>query len=96
MPVTSRQLKSSARTFEEDTLPGSAQTARPNGSESTRLDFGRHEERVPASGPNLAIERKTDDCSNHAPVLRVGIALQPQGLAHERSRLDQNRANLNS
>src|ERR1700741_3299941 len=80
----------------EDTQQGSAQTAGPNGSESTRLDFGRHEERVPACGPNPAIERKTVDRANHAPVLRVGIALQPQALAHERSRLDQNRANLNT
>src|SRR5437879_4503579 len=80
----------------EDTLQRSSQTAFPDGSEGIRLDLGRHEEGVPARGPNLAIERKSIDRSNHAPVLRVGVALQPQPLAHERLLLDQNRANLNS
>jgi len=96
MPVNFQAVEVLGAYLREDTLQGSAQTARPNGSESTRLDFGRHEERIPASGPNLAIERKTVDRANHAPVLRVGIALQPQALAHERLLLDQNRANLNS
>src|SRR5690242_14129170 len=56
--------------LQENTLQGGAHTARSDGSESIRLDFGCHEERVPASCQDRAVEGKTINGSNHAPVLR--------------------------